>query len=130
MPVATARLADVGAGDSHPPVLGGRRQHLPQQLAVALLQLVAPAQCDAGIGDPRREGVPDALQLAEIGDPRRPRRRRDPRVHRESREGLGREPGQLSLEAPDLTPQLGPREPFVAAREKPISSQNAHAGSV
>jgi len=95
-------------------VLGGRRQHLPQQLAVALLQLLAPAQCSASVRNPPGKGVSDALQFAEIGDPRRPCRRPDARVYRESRKGLDRKPGQLPLETSDLAPQLGPRQPLVA----------------
>jgi hypothetical protein len=118
VPVAATRLADVGPGDSQPPVLGRRRQHLPQQLMVALLQLVALTQCDAGVRDSLRKGVSDALQLAEIGDPRRPRQSGNAGVDLESWESFGGEVRQLPLEAPDLAPQLGPRQPLVAADSK------------
>jgi len=116
--VAAARLADVGTGDPHPPVLGRRCQHPLKQLAIALLQLVALAQGDPGLGDSSRQGVADALQLAETGDPRQAGRSRDPGVDIEPREGLGGKAGQLALEAPDLTPQLDPSEPLVAADSK------------
>jgi hypothetical protein len=36
------------------------------------------------------------------------------RVDGDPRKGLGGETGQLVLEAPDLTPQLDPRQPLVA----------------
>lgn len=115
MPVTAAWLPDVGPRDPHPLVLGRRRQHLPQQLAVALLQLVALAQCDASLRDPLGKGVSHALQLAEIGDSRRSRQGRNPGVYRESWKCLAREARQLPLEAPDLAPQLGAREPLVAS---------------
>lgn len=118
MPVAATRLADVGTGDPHPLVLGRRRQHLPQQLMVALLQLVLLTQRDAGLRDSLGKGVSDALQPAEVGDPRRPRQGRHAGVDLESWESLGGEVRQLPLEAPDLAPQLGPRQPLVAADSK------------
>ena len=113
--MAAARLADVDTGNPHPLVLGRRRQHLPQQLAVALLQLVAPAQRGAGIRNPLGKGVPHALQLAEIGDPRGPCHSGNPGVYREPREGLSRKSSQLPLEASDLAPQLSPRQPLIAS---------------
>ena len=118
MPVAAARLADVGTGDPHPLVLGRRRQHLFQQLAVALRQLVAPVQRDASLRDPLGKGISDTLQLAETGDSRRSRQSRDSGVYGETRKGLGGEAGQLALETADLAAQLGPRQPLVAADSK------------
>jgi len=115
VPVAAARLADVGTGDSQPLVLGWRGEHVAQQLAVALLQLVALAQGDAGVRNPLGKRVPHALQLTEIGDSRRTCHCRNPGVYRNSRKGLGGEAGQLPLQATDLATQLDSPKPLVAA---------------
>lgn len=115
MPVAAARLANVGTGDSQPLVLGGRGEHVAQQLAIVLLQLAALAQRDAGVRNLLGKGVPHALQLAEVGDPRWSCQGGNLGVYREPWEGLGHKAGQLPLEAPDLAPQLGPRESLIAA---------------
>lgn len=130
MPVTAPRLADVGPGDPYPPVLGRRGKHLLQQLAVALLEFVALAEGDAGVRDPPGKGVPAVLQLPEPGDPRRSGGNLNSGVDRETGEGLGIKTCQLALEAPDLAAQLSPRQPLVAAYEKPILGQNAHAGPV
>lgn len=61
MPVATTRLPNVSPGDSQPPVFGGRGEHVAQELAVTLLQLVALAQRDTSLGDPSRQGVTHSL---------------------------------------------------------------------
>jgi hypothetical protein len=73
---------------------------------------------DTSEPDSLRKGVSDALQLAEIGDPRRPRQSGNAGVDLESWESFGGEVRQLPLEAPDLAPQLGPRQPLVAADSK------------
>jgi hypothetical protein len=97
VPVAAARLANVGTGDSQPLVLGRRGEHVAQQLMVALLQLVSLTQRDAGVRDSLGKGISDALQPAEVGDPRRPRQSRNAGVDLEPREGLGGEVRQLPL---------------------------------
>lgn len=126
MPVATARLPNVSPGDAQPLVFGGRRQHFLQQLAVALLQLVALAQRDTSLGDPSRQGVAHPLQLTEVSNSRRSCRAGRASVNSKPREGLGREAGQLPLEAPDLAPQLGTSKSLVTVDSKLISLQHTH----
>ncbi len=69
MPVAAARLAEVGAGDPHPLEVARRGEHPVEQLAVARLQLGALSQCRARVLDPGGEGVADGLELAEVERP-------------------------------------------------------------
>jgi len=118
VPVAAAGLADVGAGDPHPPVLGGRVEHAPQQLAVLGLELGLIAQGEAGGSDPVGQRVADPLQLPEAGDPGRAARRGDPGVDRDPRKGLGDEATELALEPPDLPAQLSAGEALVAPHPK------------
>jgi hypothetical protein len=116
--VAATGLADVGARDPQPLVLRRRRQHLPQQLAVARLQVALPAQGDARLGDPLGEGVANALELFEAGHAWLAKAGRYAGVERKPGEGLGAEAGELMLEAADLTPQLGAREALIASHLK------------
>lgn len=118
MPVPTAGLADVGPRDPHPLVLGGRRQHLLQQLAVAGLEFVLLAQSVTRPADPLGERVADPLELVETGDARRGKAGRDPGIEREARKGLGTEAGKLMFEPPDLPAQLSAREALVASHTK------------
>jgi hypothetical protein len=120
--VAASRLTDVGARDSHPLVLGGRRQHALKQLAVAGLQLVLFAQGMTSDGDSLSESIANLLQLLEPGNPGHSETGRDPGVKREAWEGLGAETGQLVLEATDLTAQLSAREALVASHSKRLES--------
>jgi hypothetical protein len=116
--VAAAGLADVGAGDPHPLEVLGRRQHPPQQLAVAGLDLLTLAQGATRRSDPRREGVPHLLQAAEPERARLAPGSRNRGVELEPREGLGHQGGELPLEAADLTAQLGASKSLVAAYAK------------
>jgi hypothetical protein len=85
--------------------VGGRvGEHPFQGLVVAALQLSAPRERAVRAGDASGKGVADPLQLPKPGDPRRRRDGRDRGVDLHPREGLGEEAGQLTLEAPDLTP--------------------------
>jgi len=118
--VAAARLANVGTGDSQPLVLGGRGEHVAQQLAIVLLQLVALAQRDTSLGDPSRQGVAHSLQLTEVSNSRRSCRAGRASVNPKPREGLGRKTGQLPLEAPDLAPQLGTSKSLVTVDSEPV----------
>jgi hypothetical protein len=61
--VPAARLADVGARDAQPLVLGGGLEHLPQELPVSALQLRPLAQLEPRGRDPGREGVAHPLEL-------------------------------------------------------------------
>ncbi|HEX3174026.1 MAG TPA: hypothetical protein VHQ43_07395 [Solirubrobacterales bacterium] len=75
MPVAAARLADVGARDPQPLEVLGPDQHPPQQLAVVGLELLALAQGTARLGDPRGEPVAHFLEGTEVQGARLWRRR-------------------------------------------------------
>ena len=68
MPAAS--LADVLARDSHPVIALGLRDHRLEESAVHLLDLAAPPQLRLGIAEPRRERVPNPLQLAHVEHPR------------------------------------------------------------
>jgi hypothetical protein len=112
--VPAARLADVGTRDAHPPVLGRRLDHPPQELTIAPLQLRALDQHESSRGDPRRQRVAHPLELTEIGDARRGKRSGNRGLDRHPRKRLGLKGGELSLEAADLPPQLGSGEALVA----------------
>lgn len=118
MPVPTTRLTDIGAGDPQPLVLGRRRQHAAQQLTIAGLQLTLRLQRQARRGDPLGKRVAHLLQLVEAGNPRFGEMAGDRSVDDDARKGLGREAGELVLEAGDLAPQLGAREALVASHSK------------
>lgn len=118
MPVATAGLTDVGAGDPHPLVLGRRREHLLEQLSIARLQLILPVQGPARLGDPVGEGIADALQVLQPGHPRSARSGGHLGIDRNPRKGLGCKKCELVLEAADLAPQLGAGEALVAPHPK------------
>lgn len=113
--MAAARLADVGAADPQPLVLGRRREHPLEQLAVAGLQLGPFAQLDPRLGDPVGERVADRLQLAEAEHPRLGREGRRPGVEADAGKGVGEERAELGFQAADLPPQLGAGKPLVAA---------------
>lgn len=113
MPGSAARLADVAAGDFHPLEVSGRRQHLAQQLAVAGLNPRPLMQGEAGVGDPLRQLVAQALQLAQVEDPRLRRDRGDAVGNLDTAEGLGEKVGELALEVTDLAPQLNAGEALV-----------------
>jgi hypothetical protein len=118
VPVAAARLADVGAGDAQPLVLVRRRQHFLEQIAVTGLQLILLAQGAARLGDPIRQGVANPLQLFEIGDARLRGAGGDLGLEHDAWKGLGSQRGELVLEAPDLASQLRAREALVASNLK------------
>ncbi len=91
MPLATPRLADLGAGDLDPLELGGTGQHRAQQLALAGLLAGPLAQRGAGGGDPLGERVADALELTEVEDPLLGDRCGDPVLDDDAAEALGDE---------------------------------------
>jgi hypothetical protein len=68
--VSASGLSDVGTGDPQPLVLGGRGQHVFQQLAVASLEFILLAQGLAGMGNPVGEGIADPLELGQVGNAR------------------------------------------------------------
>ena len=116
--MAAAGLADVGAGDLDPLVLGGRVQHPLQQLAVAGLQLSLLLKLTPRVADPPGQRVADRLQLTEVERARGGCDRGDAVVDPQAREGVGDEGAELGFEAADLTAQLHPREPLVAVHAK------------
>jgi hypothetical protein len=120
VPATAARLADVIARHHHSPEVGRRGEHLPQQLAVARLQLGALAQGYAGLGNPVGERVAHPLQLAKIENARLDRDRLDPVPDLGVAESLAEEPGKLALEPADLASQLRPREALVDLDAEPV----------
>lgn len=118
MPVPTAGLADVSARDPHPLVLRRSRQHVLEQLAIAGLQLILPAQGVTSGGNPIRQGIANLLELLEPGDAGYGKAGGDPGVERQTRKSLSAETGQLVLETADLTAQLSTREALVASHSK------------
>lgn len=112
MPVAAARLADVGAADADPAVVLRCGEHVGEKLAVGLLDEGALGEGTVGLGETGREGVADLLQLAEVEHARRPGGA-DPVGHLDPPEPLGDQPGELQFELADLPAQLGAREPLV-----------------
>jgi hypothetical protein len=118
VPVAAARLADVGARDSQPLVLGRCCQHFLEQIAVAGLQLVLLAKRYAGLANPRRQSIANALELIEARHPRLAKSRRNARIERQPGKGLRAEARELVLEPADLAAQLNAREALVASHSK------------
>jgi hypothetical protein len=125
VPLAAARLADLGAGDLDPLELGGAGQHRPQQLALAGLLAGALAQRGAGAGDPLGEGVAQALELTEVEDPGLAGGRGDSVLDDDPAEALGDEAGELAVEAGDLGAQLSAggalRDRSVERRDESVS---------
>jgi hypothetical protein len=118
MPVAAARLADVGARNPQPLVVGGRGQHAAQELAVAGLQLPLLPERHPRCGDPLGQRVPYPLQLLQAGYPRLREMPGDGGLKGEPRKCLNSKAGELVLETGDLAPQLGAREALVASHSK------------
>jgi len=101
--MATARLADIGAADPQPAILGGRGDHRRQQLAVGGLDRGALGERGARLADAGGEGIAHLLQPTEIEHPRRPGGG-DPVRDVDPPEPLGDEAGQFELEPADLAP--------------------------
>jgi hypothetical protein len=68
--VAATGLADIGARDTQPLVLGRRGEHFPEELAILGLQLASLPQRDPRLPDALRQGIPHSLELVEAGDAR------------------------------------------------------------
>lgn len=113
MPMPAARQAEVVTRDLHPLVVPRGLEHALQQLVVAALELVTPAQGAAGILNPRRKSVADRLQLAEVEQARLARERRRLTGHLQTAEGLAQQSRLLGFEAADLAPQLSAGEALV-----------------
>lgn len=114
--MAAAGLAQVFARDPHP--LEPRRvgEHLPQELAVARLDLLALLELAPSGADSRRQGIAHALELAEAERAGRASARGGHRgLDPQARKRLRRELAELTLEAADLAPQLLAGEALVAA---------------
>jgi hypothetical protein len=112
--VTAAGLADVGARNLQPLVLGGRVEHALQQLAIAGLELRLVLQPAADRADPHRQGVANRLQLAQTQRPRLARDRGDAGVDPQAREGIGNEGSQLRFEPADLPAQLDAGKALIA----------------
>jgi hypothetical protein len=110
--VAAAGQAEVGATDPHPAVGGGVGQHLIEQFAVGLLEGVAVGERAVRLGEATGERIAKLLELTQVEHSRRSRRGYPVR-HDDASEPLGDEPGELTLEPPDLPSQLGPGQTLV-----------------
>ena len=78
------------------------------------------------LGNANGQVVAQPLQLAEIENPRLGSDRRDAVLDRDAAEPLGEQRGELTLEATDLAPQLGPGEALVdldAKRHRTLSCE-------
>ena len=120
--MAAAGLADVGAADLQPLVLGRRVEHPLEQLAVAGLELGLFAQLDPRLGDPVGERVPNRLQLAEPQHPRLAGAGSYRGIDLDPRKRLGDERRKLRFQPPDLPPQLRSRQPLVATDANRVMS--------
>lgn len=114
MPVATAGLAKLGAGDAQPLVLGGGDKHALEQLAVGGLHLGALGEGFARLGDATGEAVANSLQLTEVDQARRRRGGVDAGIDGEARKSLCHQLRELALEPADLAPQFGAGQALVA----------------
>jgi len=116
--VTATGLADVGARDPQPLVLGRRRQHVLQQLAVLRLQFTPLPKRDSSLANPLGERVAHPLELFETGYARLVVARGNAGIEREPGKRLGAKPGELVLETTDLAAQLSAREALVASHPK------------
>lgn len=122
MPVAATGLAEVGAGHPHPLEVLRARQHGAQQLATGGLAAGALAQRRPRRADPLGESVAQTLEITEVEDPRVRARRLDAVLDRDPPKALRQQPGELELEPPDLSPQLGAGGALVDADGEPLEA--------
>jgi hypothetical protein len=95
MPVSTAGLAEIGAGDPQPLVIGRGRQHPLEQLSVRGLERGALLEPAPPLGDLGRECIADGLQLSQPERSRLPRAGGHTGVDPEARERLRHDPCEL-----------------------------------
>ena len=107
MPVAAARLADIGAADADPRVALRGDEHVGEKFAVGLLDEGPLGERAVGLGEAGRERVADLLQLTAVEDARRPGGI-DPIRDVDPTEPFDDQPGELTLELADLPAQLHP----------------------
>jgi hypothetical protein len=107
VPVAAARLTDVGAADADPRIALRGDEHVSEKFTVGLLDEGAVGERAVGLGEAGRERVADLLQLTEVEDPRRPGGV-DPIGDFDPAEAFDDQPGELMLELADLPAQLRP----------------------
>lgn len=113
-----AGRADVVARDLHPLEIRRRLDHPLEQLTIASLQLILLAQPQARLADPRRQRIPNGLQLAQAQRPWLTRGGGDSGVEAQPRERLGDQRAELSFQPPNLPPQLNPRQLLVPTEAK------------
>jgi hypothetical protein len=116
VPGAAAGLAEIGTRDHDPLEALRRRQHLSQQLAVGALDVAAARQLRPRVRPPRRQFVPNPLQLAEVEQPALAMAGERPPAQLGPAEGFAEEAGELTLQARDLAAQLGAGEALVDRR--------------
>jgi hypothetical protein len=105
--------------DANPLEVRRRREHLANELAVALLDPLSLDQGLPGLSDSIGEAVSDRLELAEVENPWSRSDRVDPVGHLGVAESLPEEGRQLCLEAADLAPQLKSRLALIDAGSEP-----------
>ena len=112
-------------------MLGRCLDHSTQQLAVARLELILPAQRDPRLGDAVGERVANALELVEAGQARTaPGHRGNVSVDLDPRKGLRDEASEPALQAPDLPAQLGTSEALVATYDESLIADSKPTDSL
>jgi hypothetical protein len=104
-------VADVLTGDDHPAVTLGGGDHRLEGAAVGLLDVRPAGELGAGIAQPQRQRVADALELAGV-EHARAAYRADAPVDVAPGKGRGEGLAKLALELADLPTQLVAGEPL------------------
>jgi len=113
VPHAASGLADLSVGDPHEPVPARVEQHLLERHPARRLLIGSRGDRRAGCLHAPRELIADALELAEVEQPRRSTLLRRLLVEPTHRERGHERVGELSLELVDLRPQRPSRGPLV-----------------
>ena len=107
-----AALADVLVGDLHPPIVVRVGDHPLHEASALLLDVDAPGELGASVGDTLGTAVAHALELTDAENPR-PAGRGDAPLEVATRKGGRKDLCQLAFEASDLPPELGAGGPQV-----------------
>jgi hypothetical protein len=117
--VSAAGNPEVVPGDANPLEVLGSREHPPQQLLVVSLDLRLLRQGSTGIGNPVGKPVADPLQLAEVEGAGGGGHGLDPILDPHPSEPLGHQSREVTLQLPDLPPQLTTSQRLVCLEAKP-----------
>lgn len=113
---------EVFAGDANPLEVLGCGEHLLDQLAVRVLDLLSLHQSATGVGNAIGEPVPNRLQLTEVEHPRSGSDGLDAVRNLRMAKTLADEFGELRLEPADLLAQLQPCLALVNRDVQPVES--------